>query len=83
MISIYRIKTEVRKNNTGCLEWQYIKEKFTCLRYCSIQDRFIIIGWRWAGNSMFHFRTAARAKKWGIHSLCEQKKEFILIGGVQ
>ena len=85
MIGIYRVKTQVRKRGfyDGSFEWQYIKEKVTCFRHCPIQDRFIIIGWRWAGNSMFDFDTKESAKKWGIQSLCKRKEEFILIGGVQ
>ena len=80
MLSFYRIKTKSRKDSEllGCLEWQYIKEKLTCFRHCPIQKRFIIIGWRWAGNSMFGFRTESEAKKWGYKSLCKQQEEFIL-----
>ena len=81
MLSIYRIKTRCRKSSTnfGCLEWQYEKQKLTCFRYCSIQRRFIVIGFRWAGNSPFSFDTKESATKWGIKSLCGQKEEFILI----
>ena len=82
MLKIYRIKTESRKNSVflGCLEWQYIKEQLTLFRHCPIQNRFIVMGWRWAGNSPFGFNTEAEAKKWGYKSLCKQKQEFILIG---
>ena len=80
MLKIYRIKTESRKHFMGGLEWQYIKEELTCFRYCPIQDRFIVIGWRWAGNSMFGFSTAEAAREWGYKSLCKQKQEFVLIG---
>ena len=82
MLNIYRIKTRSRKSSTylGCLEYQYIKEKLTCFRYCPIKNKFIVFGWRWAGNSMFGFRTPAEAKKWGCESLCKRKEEFILIG---
>ena len=79
MLNFYRIKTESRRG-LGCLEWQYIKQKLTCFRYCPIQDRFIVIGWRWAGNSMFGFSTAEAAREWGYKSLCKQKQEFVLIG---
>ena len=82
MLKIYRIKTKSRKHFMGSLEWQYIKEKLTCFRYCPIQDRFIIIGWRWAGNSLFGFSTEAHAKEWGYKSLCKQKEEFVLIGHI-
>ena len=79
LFSIYRIKTESRRHYMGGLEWQYIKEQLTCFRYCPIQERFIIIGFRWAGNSMFGFRTEAGAKEWGLKSLCKQKEEFVLV----
>ena len=81
MLSIYRIKTESRKSTTffGCLEWQYIKEKLTFCRYCPIKEKFIFLGFRWAGNSTFGFRTAEDAYEWGVKSLCKQKEEFILV----
>ena len=81
MLSIYRIKTRCRKSNTnfGCLEWQFEKQKLTCFRYCPIQRRFIIIGFKWAGNSPFGFNTKESAIEWGIKSLCGQKEEFVLV----
>ena len=84
-MKIYRIKTESRKSNTyfGCREWQYIKESLTFFTYCPIQDRFIVIGFRWAGNSTFGYSTEKDSIKWGIQSLCKQKEEFILLGGNQ
>ena len=84
MLSIYRLKTESRRSRTyvsSRREWQYIKEKLTCCRYCPIKRKFIIIGWRWAGNSPFGYSTEESAKRWGLESLCKQKEEFILIGG--
>ena len=45
-----------------------------------IQARLIVVGWRWAGNSMFGFSAAEAAREWGYKSLCKQKEEFVLIG---
>lgn len=82
MLKIYRIKTDSRKSSTyfGDREWQYIIEQLVMFRHCPIKDKFIIIGFRWAGNSPYGYRTEDGARKWGLKSICGRKHEFIFVG---
>ena len=82
MISIYRLVTNKRRSHFSAhrFEYQYVKEKLCFFTFCPIKDKFIVMGFRWAGNSPFGYEDKQKTLQWGYRSLCRQQEEFILIG---